>query len=62
MKGPLSPARCYDKHTYLSSLGMLSTTKLNFFADHIFNHGYMKHTHTRQRMTNNNNNNKTKQV
>ena len=54
----LSPVRW---HIYLSSLGMLGTTKLNFFEDHIiFNNGHMKHTHSRQRMTNNNNNNKRK--
>ena len=59
----LSPARWHDKHTYLSSLGMLGTTQLNVFADHIiFNSGYMKHAHSWQRMTNNNNNNKRKQV
>ena len=60
----LSPARWHDKHTYLSSLGMLGTTRPNsiVFADHItFNNGYMKHAHTRQRMSNNNNN-KRKQV
>ena len=63
----LSPARWHDKHTYLSSLGMLGTTQLNsffffFVANHlIFHNGYMKHAHTRQRMTNNNNNNKRKQ-
>ena len=39
----LSPAKWHDKHTYLSSLGMLGTTQLNFSADHIiFNNGYMK--------------------
>ena len=27
----LSPARWHDKHTYLSSLGMLGTTQLIFF-------------------------------
>ena len=55
LSGKLSPARWHDKHTYLSSLGMLGTTQLSFcFVDHIiFNNGYMKHTHTRQRMTNN---------
>ena len=64
----LSPARWHDKHTYLSSLGMLDTTQLNsisffFFSDHIiFNNGHMKHAHSWQRMTNNNNNNKRKQV
>ena len=31
----LSPSRWHDKHTYLSSLGMLGTIQLNFFADHI---------------------------
>ena len=57
----LSPARWHDKHTYLYSLGVLGTTQLNFFADHIiFNNGYMKHALTRQRMTNNYNNNKRK--
>ena len=61
---PLSPARWHDKHTYLSSLGMLGTTQLIlFFADHIiFNNGHMKHAHSWQRMTNNNNNNERKQV
>ena len=62
---PLSPSRWHDKHTYLSSLGMLDTTQLKpiFFADHIiFNNGHMKHAHSWQRMTNNNNNNKRKQV
>ena len=34
---------------YLSSLWMIGTTQLNFFADHIiFNNGYMKQAHTRQ--------------
>ena len=36
----LSPNRWHDNHTYLSSLEMLGTTRLNliFFADHtIFN-------------------------
>ena len=48
----LSPARWHDKHTYLSSLGMLGTSQFNFFADHvIFKNGYMKYAHTRQRMT-----------
>ena len=64
-KSALSPARWHDKHTHLSSLGMLGTTQLNsiFFADHIiFNNRHLKHAHTRQRMTNNNNNNKRKQV
>ena len=30
-KEALSPARWHDKHTYLSSLGMLGTTQLNSF-------------------------------
>ena len=48
---------------YLSSLGMLGTTQLNIFADHIiFTNGHMKHAHSWQRMTNNNNDNKGKQV
>ena len=48
----LSPARWHDAHTYLSSLGMLGTTQLNFFADHIIsNNGHMKHAHSWQRMT-----------
>ena len=59
----LSPAIWHDKHNYLSSLGMLGTTELDFFADHIiFNNGHMKHAHSWQSMTNNNNNDKRKQV
>ena len=59
----LSLARWHDKYTNLSSLGILGTTQLNFFEDHIiFNNGYMKHASTRQRMTNNNNNDKRNQV
>ena len=59
----LSPAKWHDKHSYLSSLGMLGTTQLNFFADHIiFNNGYIKYAHTRLRMTKNNNSNERKQV
>ena len=55
----LSPARWHDKHTYLSSLGMLGTTQLIFFADHIiFNTGHMKHADSWQIMANDNNNNK----
>ena len=36
-KDSLSPAIWHDKHTYLSSLGMLGITQLNsiLFADHI---------------------------
>ena len=60
------PAGWHDKHTYLSSLGMLGITQLNsffFLADHIiFNNGYIKHAHKWQRMTNDNNSNKRKQA
>ena len=60
----LSPPRWRDKHTYLSSLGMLGTTQLTHFIcrSHNVNNGYMKRAHTRQRMSNNNNNSKRKQV